>query len=79
MQKREGATIVMNKSEIGFRFCECHDSSPGKISTDIDSHEPGCHIRKKLQTGRYTVSTSVIPKEIRDGFVLGVVRREEKF
>lgn len=58
----------MNKP--GFRLCDCPNSSPGKISTDTDAHEPGCHIRKKLQTGRYTTNTSVIPSQINDGYSL---------
>jgi hypothetical protein len=68
---------VTNKSKIGFRFCDCSNSSPGKISADIDSHEPGCNIRKKLQTGKYTTNVSVVPRKINDGCSLGVVLGEE--
>lgn len=54
------------------KLCDCHNSEPGKISLDIFAHESGCHIRKRLQTGRYTVNTSVTPRKISDGFSLGV-------
>ncbi|MFL6359727.1 MAG: hypothetical protein ACJ71P_05995 [Nitrososphaeraceae archaeon] len=55
------------------KLCDCPNSESGKISANIASHEPGCHIRKRLQTGRYTTNTSVTPRKISDGCSLGVV------
>jgi hypothetical protein len=54
------------------KLCDCPNSEPGKVSADISDHEIGCHIRKRILTGRYTVSTSVIPRKISDGCSLGV-------
>ena len=55
------------------KLCDCPNSESGKISANIASHEPGCHIRKRLQTGRYTTNTSLTPIKISDGCSLGVV------
>ena len=54
------------------KLCDCPNSEPGKVNTDIGVHEPGCHIRKRLQTGRYMVNTSVTPQKFNDGCSLGV-------
>jgi hypothetical protein len=54
-------------------LCNCPESEPGKVSADIRAHQPGCHIRGKLKTGRYTVNTSVTPQKFNDGCNLGVV------
>jgi hypothetical protein len=61
------------------KLCDCPNSQPGKINLDIVAHELDCWIRKRLQSGRFTVNTSVIPKKINDGFSLGVVSREENY
>jgi hypothetical protein len=55
------------------KLCDCPNSEPGKINLDIYAHLLGCHIRKRLQTGRFTVNTSITPKKINDGYNLGVV------
>jgi hypothetical protein len=61
------------------KLCDCPGSKPGKINLDIYAHLPGCHIRKRLQSGRFTINTSVNPRRISDGFSLGVVLGEEGF
>ena len=61
------------------KFCNCPNSEPGKISADIRSHLPDCHIRKRLQSGRYTVDTCITPKKISDGYSLCVVLGQEDF
>jgi hypothetical protein len=59
--------------------CDCPNSEPGKVKLDIEAHQYGCHFRKKLQTGQFTVNTSVTPKKINDGYSLGIVLGEEGF
>ena len=54
------------------KLCNCPGSKPGIVSSDIDDHEIGCHIRKRILSGRYGVNTSVIPRKIHDGYSLGV-------
>jgi hypothetical protein len=61
------------------KLCDCPNSEPGKVSTDTGAHEPGCHIQKRLQTGRYTVNTSVTPRRLNDGYGLGIVLGEENY
>lgn len=68
----------VTKAKTG-KLCHCPGSEPGKISLDISTHEPGCRIRKRLQSSRFTVNTSVMSKKINDGFSLGVVLRQEHF
>ena len=51
------------------KLCNCPKSEPGKIS----AHEPGCHIRERLRSSRYTINTSVTPRKFNDGCNLGVV------
>jgi hypothetical protein len=58
------------------KLCDCPNSEPGKVKLDIQAHQQGCHIRKKLQTGQFTITTSVTPRKIRDGYCLGVVLGE---
>jgi hypothetical protein len=64
---------VADKVNLHRLLCYCPHSEPGKVSANISDHKIGCHIRKRLHTGRYTVSTSVMPKKISDGYSLGVV------
>jgi hypothetical protein len=59
------------KAKTG-KLCDCPCSEPGKINLDISAHEPGCWIRERLESGKYTVNTSVIPHKIIDGCSLGV-------
>jgi hypothetical protein len=54
------------------KLCGCRNSEPGKIKLDIRAHEPRCHIRKRLQTGRYATYTFVTPGEITGGYSLSV-------
>jgi hypothetical protein len=61
------------------KLCNCPGSEPGKIIADIGAHKHGCHIRRRLQTGRYTINISVTPKKISDGYGLGLVLGEENF
>jgi hypothetical protein len=61
------------------KLCNCHDSKPGIISSELSDHEIGCHIRKRILTGRYAIKTSVIPHRIRDGCSLGVAPGGEDF
>ena len=55
------------------RLCNCLGSKPGIVNSDIYAHEPRCRFRKKIASGRYTVSTSVMPRRLNDGYGLGVV------
>ena len=57
---------------IATKLYDCPNSEPRKISADIRAHQIGCIIRKRIQTGQYTVDTSVIPTKINDGCSLGV-------
>jgi hypothetical protein len=59
------------KAKTG-KLCDCPNSQPGKINLDIFAHEPGCWIRERLESGKYTVNTSVIPHKIIDGNSLEV-------
>jgi hypothetical protein len=62
-----------NAAKAGCRkLCNCSFSEPGKINLDIYAHQANCWIRKKLQTKRYTVDTSVTPEKFTDGYALGV-------
>ncbi len=61
------------------KLCHCPGSEPGKINLDINGHLSGCHIRKKLQTGRFTTNTSVTPSKFTDGCNLGLVLGQELF
>ena len=61
------------------KICNCPRSEAGKVSADIDAHLPGCHIRERLKTGRYTVNISVTPRKITDGCSLGVAIGSEDF
>jgi hypothetical protein len=58
------------------KLCNCPNSEPGKVSSDLRDHESGCHIRKRISTGRFGVNTSVVPQKISDGYGLGVVLGE---
>jgi hypothetical protein len=73
----EAATAA--KANIRKLLCDCPGSEPGKINLDIFAHLPGCHIRKRLQTGRFTINTSVTPAKFNDGCSLGVVLGEEYY
>jgi hypothetical protein len=53
-------------------ICHCPNAEPGKIKLDVSAHLPGCWIRKKLLTDRFTVNTSVTPDQFNDGYALGV-------
>jgi hypothetical protein len=59
------------------KFCDCPNSEPGKIRADIGAHLPDCPIRERLQSGRYTVDTSVTPNKFNDGYSLGVALGQE--
>ena len=61
------------------KLCDCPGSEPGKINLDIYAHLSGCWIRKRLQSGRFIVNTSVLPRRINDGYGLGVAIRAEDF
>jgi hypothetical protein len=61
------------------KLCDCPNSQPGKINLDIFAHESGCWIRGRLESGKYTVNTSVIPHIIIDGNSLGVAIGAEDF
>jgi hypothetical protein len=61
------------------KLCNCPHSEPGKINLDIYAHLPGCHIRKKLQTGRFTINTSVTPAKFTDGCSLGIALSEQYY
>lgn len=61
------------------KLCNCPGSEPGKVSADIDDHEIGCRVRKRILTGRYGDNTSVLPRGINDGYGLGVVIGGEDF
>jgi hypothetical protein len=61
------------------KLCNCPKREPGKVSSDIDAHLPGCHIRKRLQSGQYTINTSAIPHRISSWYGLGIVLGEENF
>ena len=61
------------------KICNCPNSEPGKVVADIAAYEPGCHIRKRLLTGRYKVSTCVTPGKITDGYSLGIVIGAEDY
>jgi hypothetical protein len=61
------------------KVCNCPGSELGKVSADIRAHLPGCHIRERLKTGRYTVNISVTPRKITDGNSLGVAIGGEDF
>jgi len=51
----------------------CYPSAKaGIISIDLVAHLPGCKIRKKLQTGQFTINTSVAPRKICDDCSLGI-------
>jgi hypothetical protein len=63
-------TAAKAKTNTG-KLCECPGSKPGEIKIDTDQHLPGCRFRKR--SIRYATKCSVIPREIRDGFCLGVV------
>jgi hypothetical protein len=73
----EDAAAAAAKANIRKLLCDCPGSEPGKINLDIYVHLPNCHIRKKLQTGTFTVNTSVTPGKFTDGCSLGVVLEEE--
>jgi hypothetical protein len=61
------------------KLCNCPNSEPGKITAHIRAHLPGCHIRQRLKSGRYTVNTSAIPRRIIDGCSLGVAMGGKDF
>jgi hypothetical protein len=61
------------------KLCDCPNSEPGRVKLDIEAHQYGCHFRKKLQTGHFTINTYVMPKKITDGYNLGIVLGEEEF
>jgi hypothetical protein len=61
------------------KICNCPGSEPGKVNADIRTHLPGCHIRERLKSGRYTVHTSAIPRRITDGCSLGLAIGGEDF
>jgi hypothetical protein len=63
----------------GRKLCDCPNSEPGKINLDINAHLGGCNIRKKLQSGRFTMNTSVTPSKFTDGCNLGVALGEEYY
>jgi hypothetical protein len=70
--------LITAKAKTG-KLCRCPGSEPGKINLDIFAHEPGCWIRARLESGKYTVNTSVIPHKIIDGNYLGVAIGAEDF
>jgi hypothetical protein len=61
------------------KICNCPGSEPGKVSADMHAHQPSCHIRGRLKSGRYTVNTSAIPRRINEGCSLGVAIGSEDF
>jgi hypothetical protein len=69
---------VAAKTNTG-KLCGCRYSEPGKVSLDTGAHESGCHIRKRLLTGRFTVDTSVTPRKITDRYGLGVALGEVNY
>jgi hypothetical protein len=73
LSKRIAAKVNPNK------LCDCPSSELGKVSSDTRDHETGCHIRKRILTGRYGDDTSVIPRKINDGYSLGVMVGGEDF
>ena len=70
--------FIAAKAKTG-KLCRYPDSEPGKINLDISADDSGCWIRERLESGKYTVKTSVIPRKIIDGNSLGVAIGAEDF
>jgi hypothetical protein len=58
------------------KLCNCPGAEPGKVKVDVCEHLRGCRFWKR--SNRYATKTSVIPREIRDGWSLGIVLGEER-
>ena len=58
--------------DIPVRLCLCPESQPGKIVIHASAHLTSCPFRKRLAVKGFTVDTSVTPKRITGGYVLGV-------
>jgi hypothetical protein len=71
-QIKKSSCSAVNKKQF---LCACPNSKLGIVNLDISAHLPGCWIRKKLLTERFTVDTSVT-QEINDGYCLGVAFRQ---
>lgn len=69
---RENKFYFAKSKTNGVRRCKCPSADPGKIVIDISAHLPGCWLRKRLLSKRFTIDTSAIPSECNDGYQLGV-------
>jgi hypothetical protein len=80
VDKKLNSAMTSDTAKVNaHKLCYCPSSEPGKINMDIYAHCPGCRIRKRLQTGKFTINTSVTPDKFSDGCSLAVAIGAEDY